>query len=85
MAMSTPDWLSQRGGELVPSKDGRSWSVYFAGQLQYLLLPVPAKGNYGCRITMTGNGKRLDGPNTASTPDQALQGGLTQLREALGW
>jgi hypothetical protein len=42
--VSTPAWLTQHGGELRPSKDNHSASVYFAGQLQYVLVPVPAKG-----------------------------------------
>jgi hypothetical protein len=85
MAVSTPDWLTQRGGELVASKDGQSWSVYFAGQLQYLLKPVPAKGTHSCRITQTINGRRLDGPATYPTEEAAVAGGLEQLRGALGW
>ena len=34
MAVTTPDWLTKHGGELRPSKDGHSWALYFAGQLQ---------------------------------------------------
>jgi hypothetical protein len=85
MAVSTPDWLSQHGGELRPSKDGHSWSVYFAGALQYVLLPVPAKGTYSCRITETINGRRLDGTATYPTAEAAANGGLEELRKALGW
>ena len=43
MAVMTPDWLKQRDGELQVSKDGRSGSVYFAGQLQYVVMPLPTK------------------------------------------
>lgn len=85
MAVSTPSWLTQRAGELRLSKDGRSCSVYFAGQLQYLLLPVPAKGKYTCRITETVNGRRLDEGRVYTTAEEALQGGLEELREKLGW
>lgn len=85
MAVSAPDWLSQRGGELRVARDGRSCSVYFAGQLQYVLIPVPTKGQHSCRITETINGRRLDSPRTFATVDQAMQGGLEDLRAALGW
>ncbi len=85
MAVVAPEWLTRHGGELRQSKDGRSWSAYFAGQLQYVLLPLPAKGAHSCRITQTINGKRLDGGKTYPSPDAAAQGGLEELREALGW
>lgn len=83
--MTTPPWLQQRGGELRPGKDGLSASVYFAGQLQYVLIPVPAKGQHACRITETINGRRLDGTKTYPSLDQAFAGGLEELREKLGW
>ncbi len=85
MAVTIPDWLAQRGGELRASKDGHSWMVYFAGQPQYLLLSVPAGGEFGCRVTQTVNGKRIDGPNTYPTREDAVRGGLDDLRKALGW
>ena len=85
MAVTTPDWLTQRGGELRPSKDGRSASVYFAGQLQYVLVPIPARGTYGCRISQTINGRRLESATTYKTAEDAQRGGLEELRAALGW
>jgi hypothetical protein len=85
MPASTPDWLSQRGAELRESKDRQSWLVYLGKEPHYLLLAVPVKGKYGCRITQTVNGKRLDGPDVYPTAEQALAGGLEQLRQALGW
>ncbi len=85
MAVNVPDWLTQRGGTLVASKDGQSWSVYFDGRLQYVLLPTPSKGTYSCRITQTINGQRLDNPTTYPTVEAAGTGGLEQLRAALGW
>jgi hypothetical protein len=85
MAVTTPDWLRQHDGELKPSKDGHSWTVYFAGEPQYVLLPVPVRGRFGCRISQTINGKRLDSDQTWDTPEQAAQGGLEDLRKALGW
>ena len=85
MPASTPDWLSQRGAELRESKDRHSWLVYLGKEPQYLLLAVPVQGKYGCRITQTVNGKRLDGTDVYPTVEQALAGGLEQLRKALGW
>ncbi len=85
MAVTTPDWLAQHGGELRASKDGHSWTVYFAGEPQYIVLPVPAAGKFTCRLTQTINGKRLDTPTTYATLEDAARGGLEDLRQALGW
>ncbi len=85
MMITTPDWLTLRGGELKPSTDGRSVSVYFAGQLQYALVAVPAKGKYACRISETINGRRIESPTVYETTTDALQGGLNDLRGKLGW
>lgn len=85
MAVTTPDWLAQHEGELRPSKGLDACAVYFAGQLQYVLVPVPAKGKFACRITQTINGRRLDNDATFATAEDAVRGGLTRLREALGW
>ena len=85
MTVTTPDWLKLHGGELHLGKDGRSASVYFAGQLQYVLVPLPAKGKFACRVSETINGKRLDGTGTYASAEDALRGGLEDLRQALGW
>jgi hypothetical protein len=85
MSWTSPDWLTQRGGEIRLSKDGNSLSLYFDGQLQYVLVPVPAKGQFGCRVSQTINGERLDPKSTFSTFDEALRGGLDEVRKALGW
>ena len=85
MAVTTPDWLKQREGDLQVSKDGRSGSVYFAGQLQYVLMPMPTKGKFACRISETINGRRLDGEAIYPTNEEALHGGLEVLRAKLGW
>jgi hypothetical protein len=85
MVVSTPDWLKQHGGELRPSKDGHSWTVYFAGEPQYVLIPVPARGAFSCRVSQTINGKRLDGQAAFPTLEDAVRGGLEDLRKALGW
>jgi hypothetical protein len=85
MAVTNPDWLTQHGGDLRLSKDGLSYTVYLAGEPQYLLLPIPASGKHACRVSQTNNGKRLDGAGTYPTLAEALRGGLDDLRKALGW
>ena len=83
--MTTPDWMSQRGGELKQSRDQRSWSVYFNGEPLYLVMPLPAKGTFSCRVSQTNNGKRLDSGATYPTWEEAGKGGIEELRKALGW
>ena len=85
MTATTPEWLAQRGVRLQASQDGQSWLVYLGPEPQYLLQAVPVKGQYGCRITQTINGRRLDSGAVYPTLDAALQGGLDELRKALGW
>jgi len=85
MAVTTPDWLTQRGCAMRQNYDQRGWMVLFAGEPQYLLLPIPAAGKYSCRVTQTINGKRLDSGETYPSSDDALRGGLDNLRKVLGW
>ena len=85
MTVTVPEWLKARGAELRGSKDGHTWTVYFAGLPQYLLEPLPAAGTFTCRVTQTINGKRLEGKGIYATREEALRGGLEDLRNALGW
>ncbi len=85
MVVTTPDWLARHDGDLRTNRDGQSCTVYLGGQPQYVLIPVPAKGQYACRVSMTVNGRRLDGPATYPTAADAVRGGLEDLRKALGW
>jgi hypothetical protein len=85
MSVTAPEWLSKHDGELRPSKDGQTYLVFFAGQMQYVLALVPAEGKFACRVTQTINGRRLDSGASYATPDEALRGGLEDLRKALGW
>jgi len=85
MSVTTPDWLSRHDGELRPSKDGHSWLVFFAGQMQYVLSVVPVAGKFGCRVTQTINGRRLDSGASYPIVEDAARGGLEDLRTALGW
>jgi len=83
--MTTPDWLMQHGGEARVSKNGLSLTAYVAGQPQYLLMLAPAAGKYGCKVVQSNNGKRLDGGASFPSAEAAFQGGLDDLRKALGW
>lgn len=85
VTIKAPDWLVQREGELRNSANGSAVSVHFAGKLQYVVNLSPAGGKYGCRVVQTNNGKRLDKGAVHETPESALQGGLEELRAALGW
>jgi hypothetical protein len=85
MAVTAPEWLTQHGGRLQASSDGQSWLVYFAGEPQYLLQPRPAGGKFSCRVAQTVNDKRLDRGAVHATPEEAVRGGLEDLRQALGW
>ena len=80
-----PDWLARHGGSLKPVADGPGCYVYFDGQPQYFILPRPAAGKYACEVTQGINGKRLEKNKTYATAEQAVRGGLDDLREALGW
>lgn len=85
MTVTAPDWLTKHTGELRASQDGHSWMVYFAGQLQYVIVPSPADGKHACKVTQTNNGKRLDAGATYPSVEDAARGGLEELRKAMGW
>jgi hypothetical protein len=81
----TPEWLAKRGGQLCPGVLKHTWLVMLGGSMQYKLAIVPVKGQHGCAITQTNNGKRLDKGTAYPTEDAALAGGLDELRQGLGW
>ena len=85
MAVQTPDWLTRHGGELRAGTGGHAWLVTFNGEPQYRLVTVPAGGKHACDVTQTVNGKRLDRGGTFASVDEAISGGLEDLRKALGW
>jgi hypothetical protein len=85
MNLTAPDWLTRRGGALRPCPDGQSWAVLLDNQPQYLLRPIPAAGKLACLVEQTINGKRLDGKIVYASEDEALRGGLEDLRKRLGW
>jgi hypothetical protein len=85
MALSTPEWLAKHGGATQLTADGVGCMVFFDGQPQYFVLPRPAAGRFASQVTQTINGKRLESGATYPTADQAVLGGLEDLRNVLGW
>jgi hypothetical protein len=85
IVISTPDWLAKRGGELKKANAGPSWLVSFDGQPHYRLTPAPAGGDFTCHLVQTENGRRLDKGKVYPSGEQALEGGLEDLRKTLGW
>jgi hypothetical protein len=83
--MTAPEWLTRHAGDLIPVPNGHALAVVLNGSQQYRLEPMPVGLKFGCRIIQTVNGRRLDGPTTWETKEQALQGGLEELRKLLGW
>jgi hypothetical protein len=85
-APPVPDWLKSRGGSLQPGIEPKTLVVLIGGAPLYKVEARPAAGKFTCAVTNTVNGKRLDDPaRTYATPEEALAGGLEQLREKLGW
>jgi hypothetical protein len=85
VSISAPEWLKKRGGELRPGISGNAWFVYFEGEPQYRLTPIPTQGQHGCRVVQTINGSGLDGGGPYPTEEDAIRGGLEALRKELGW
>jgi hypothetical protein len=91
MTATTPEWLTRHCGELKPRTGGSTWrsgttyAVMINGEPQYLLSIVPVAGKFGCWVSQTINGKRLDSGASHPAEEEALQGGLEELRKALGW
>jgi hypothetical protein len=83
--MTAPDWLTQRGGTLKLGSDGATWYVLFAGQPNYSLAVTPVGGKFGCVIRQTNNGARIESAATFGSADEAIRGGMGDLRKALGW
>jgi hypothetical protein len=83
--MTTPDWLARHDGELRQAPDRGTWLAVFDGAPHYKLIPAPATGRFTCAVAQTENGKRVDKNQTYVTADDALRGGLEELRAYLGW
>ncbi len=85
MAVTTPDWLARHDGVLQAAGVGDTYVVLFGAKPQYLLTPIPLRGQHGCSVVQTVNGRRLDGGATYPSAEDAIRGGLDDLRKALGW
>ncbi len=85
MAVMVPGWLQQRDGRLELASDGRTWVVWFDGRANYAVESIPVKGKFGSKIFLTINGQRVPSEGTYATADEAVAGGLEDLRKALGW
>jgi hypothetical protein len=85
VALTTPDWLGRHDCTLRAGRNGKSYLVMLGEKPHYLLVPVPAGGKFACAVTQTINGRRLDKGGTFPSVDEAVRGGLEDLRQALGW
>jgi hypothetical protein len=85
MALTTPQWLAQRGGRFEESTIPGIWLVHLNNDPQYRLIPVPAASKFACDIIQTTGGKKLGNNEIYPTLEDALRGGLEHLRSVLGW
>jgi hypothetical protein len=83
--MTAPDWLTRHDGSLNRAPDGRTWIAFVGGAPLYKVAPAPAKGRFECMILQAENGKRIDKGQTYASADEAVRGGLEELRAHLGW
>lgn len=83
--MTTPDWLSKHGGQLQSNAQGTACFVFLGSEPQYVVEAIPAGGKFACRVKQTVNGKRLESANQYDAPQEAVAGGLEDLRKQLGW
>ena len=83
---TVPGWLAQRDGAIQMGVQPDSHLVLIGGQPLYRLDVRPAAGRFACAVINSANGRRLDdAATTYASFDEALAGGLNQLREGLGW
>ncbi|MFN4260269.1 MAG: hypothetical protein ACK4RK_13310 [Gemmataceae bacterium] len=85
MPLTAPEWLARRGGAIRKDPAHDRWVVLLDGAPQYVLTPKPMAGRFGCAVQQTINGKHLESSATYATEDEALKGGLEDLRKGLGW
>jgi hypothetical protein len=85
MNLTAPEWLTRHGGSIKLGTDGQTWFVVLGAKPQYALVPRPVGDKFGCYIKQTNSGKPIDTTTTAPSCDEALKGGLEDLRKALGW
>jgi hypothetical protein len=85
MNPTVPEWLTLRNGNLRRAVNGQAWVVCFDDQPQYIVTPVPVGGKHGSDVIQSINGKRVATKGTFATEEEAIRGGLEDLRAALGW
>jgi hypothetical protein len=83
--ISTPDWLSLRGGQIRPGVSADTWLILLSNMQEYAAAIAPADGKFTCVVTQRNNGKRLDKGTVYAAAEAALQGGLEDLKRSLGW
>ena len=83
--MTVPDWMTQRGASLKLGSDGQRWYVLFAGRPDYSMIATPVNGKFGCVIRQTINGNRIESAGVHGSKEDAIKGGLDDLRTVLGW
>ena len=83
--MTAPDWLTARGCTLKLASDRNTWYVLCDGRPDYSLVATPVAGKFGATIRQTINGRRIESTATFASKDDAIRGGLEDLRKALGW
>lgn len=81
----TPDWLTRRDGSLRASSSSNVYFVFLSGTPQYKLVVTPVGSTFGCAVTQTINGRRLDTGKASASADEAIRTGLKDLQTALGW
>jgi hypothetical protein len=83
---SIPDWLALRGGAIQRDIRPETRFVMIGGEPLYKLEVCPAMGRFACAVIKSVNGQRLNNVSaTYASFDEALAGGLEQLRAKLGW
>lgn len=83
--MTAPEWLTRHGGSLKLGSDQRTWYVIVGGKPIYSVSDVPQNGRFGCKVRQTNNGEMLNVCGSFASADEAVAGGLEELRKTLGW
>jgi hypothetical protein len=80
-----PEWLTLHDGKLRRGLSFGTWLVLLGATQQYRLDIRPAKGKFTCGVTQSNNGRRVDKGIEYADALAAANGGLEELRQALGW